>query len=72
MKQMSKQLQVNFDDIESGDGVVDIAVRYDTNKGEFEFITEENGLPVELPAHVFVGILSLMINCRSKDFETVE
>lgn len=46
-----------FSTIEASEGVVDIAIRYDTESGKYEYGIEENGLPSELPTHVFLGIL---------------
>lgn len=54
---MSKSLNVEFHQLETGEGVVDIAIRYNTKTGSYNFLMEENGLPTTLPMHVFNGIL---------------
>lgn len=54
---MSKQLIVDFHSLEQGVGMVDIAIRYDVKTGRYNYLIEENGLPVTLPMHVFNGIL---------------
>jgi hypothetical protein len=59
---MSKQLNVEFHSLESGEGVVDIAIRYDTKTGSYNFLIEEKGLPVSLPMHVFNGILMNLVS----------
>ncbi|MCM3746536.1 hypothetical protein M3223_04125 [Paenibacillus pasadenensis] len=65
---MGKALNVEFHEIEATAGVVDIAIRYDTNTGAYNFLLEENGLPTTLPMHVFNGILINLIQeaCRGK------
>lgn len=54
---MTKQLNIEFHSLETGEGIVDIAIRYNVNTGSYNFLIEENGLPVTLPMHVFNGIL---------------
>jgi hypothetical protein len=54
---MSKQLNVEFHQLETGEGIVDIAIRYNVKTGSYNFLIEENGLPTTLPMHVFNGIL---------------
>lgn len=54
---MSKALNVEFNSMDADIGVVDIAIRYDTKTGRFNYMMEENGLPTTLPTHVFSGIL---------------
>lgn len=57
-----KQLNVEFHEISAKAGVVDIAIRYDTNSGQYNFLIEENGIPTTLPMHVFNGILFSVLN----------
>lgn len=47
--------------IPSEEGVLDIGIRYNTKTGQYCYRTEEQGLPVSVPAHVWTGILQLMI-----------
>lgn len=54
---MNKQLNVEFHELASGTGIVDIAIRYNVKTGSYNFLIEENGLPTTLPMHVFNGIL---------------
>lgn len=54
---MSKNLNIEFHELKSSEGMVDIAIRYDTKTGRYNYMMEENGLPVTLPSHVFSGIL---------------
>lgn len=54
---MSKELSVEFHSLDTGEGVIDFAIRYDTKTGAYNFLIEENGLPTTLPMHVFNGIL---------------
>lgn len=54
---MRKQLNIEFHSMEAGPGVVDIAIRYDTKTGRFNYMLEENGLPTTLPTHIFSGII---------------
>lgn len=54
---MGKSLNVEFHELDAGEGVVDIAIRFDTKSGSYNFVLEENGLPTTLPMHVFNGIL---------------
>lgn len=63
---MSKTLTVEFHSVEAGPGVVDMAIRFDTKTGRYNFMIEENGLPTGLPMHVFNGILTNLIQeaCR--------
>lgn len=64
---MSKTLNVEFHQIESGSGIVDLAIRFDTKTGSYNFMVEENGLPTTLPMHIFNGIMFCIMNdaCRS-------
>lgn len=57
---MSKSLSVEFDDMESGSGIFDLAIRYDVKKGNYEFCVEENGVPTTMFSHEFVGILKMI------------
>jgi hypothetical protein len=59
---MSKTLNVEFHSLASASGVVDIAIRYNTVTGSYNFLIEENGLPTTLPKHVFNGILINLVN----------
>jgi hypothetical protein len=59
---MNKALNVEFHEIEAAPGVVDIAIRYDTKTGSYNFVIEETGLPTTLPLHVFNGILFSILN----------
>lgn len=43
--------------LESRPGTVDIALRYDTVTGHYNYRVEECGLPASVPMHVFNGIL---------------
>jgi hypothetical protein len=54
---MSKQLTVEFHELDQGTGVIDLAIRFDTTTGRYNFMIEENGLPTTLPSHIFNGIL---------------
>lgn len=54
---MNKSLNIEFHELEAAEGVVDIGIRYNTKTGNYNYVIEENGLPVTLPAHVFSGIL---------------
>lgn len=54
---MSRALNVEFHEMDSGAGIVDIAIRYDVKTGSYNFLLEENGLPTTVPMHVFTGIL---------------
>lgn len=54
---MSKQLTVEFHELDQGPGVIDLAIRFDTKTGSYNFMIEENGLPTTLPSHIFNGIL---------------
>lgn len=60
---MGKTFTTEFD-MESGEGIVDIAIRTNTKNGQWEFAMEENGVPVTLPQHILFGILvGVMKNC---------
>lgn len=65
---MSKQLNVEFHELEAGEGIVDICIRYDVKTGNHNFLIEENGLPTSLPMHVFNGILFNLASeaCRGR------
>lgn len=54
---VSKQLSIEFHELAAGEGIVDIAIRFDTKSGSYNFLIEENGLPTTLPMHVFNGIM---------------
>jgi hypothetical protein len=47
--------------IPAKDGTIDIAIRYDTVDGHYNWRVEENGLPVSVPQHVMSGILMNII-----------
>ncbi|MMZ46530.1 hypothetical protein D1872_81470 [compost metagenome] len=72
---MSKVFTTEFVSMNSGPGIIDIAIRFNNNMGgncgEFEFSLEENGIPVTVPAHILVGILVTMANhiTQSSPFE---
>jgi len=55
-----RKLQVEFESIESKPGVLDLAIRYDGNSGSFEYVVEENGIPVSVPAHIVAGVLAIV------------
>lgn len=57
----TKQLNVEFHKINAAPGVIDIAIRYDTKDGRYNFVMEENGLPTTCPMHVFNGILTCVM-----------
>lgn len=54
---MRKKLNVEFHELSSETGVIDIAIRFDTKTGQYNFVIEEQGLPTTLPMHVFNGIM---------------
>ena len=58
---MSKQFCVEFEKMESKPGTLDLALRIDTETGDYEFIIEESGLPVTVPYYQFVGLMQLLI-----------
>jgi hypothetical protein len=60
----SKEFETEFLNIDSGEGVVDIAIRYDTNTGDYNYCIEESGIPATLPVHVFMGILEAVKRTR--------
>lgn len=47
----------NFKQLKSGQGTLDIAIRFDSVTGAYELILEENGLPTETPVNAIVGAL---------------
>lgn len=57
-----KQLQVEFENMESKPGTLDVAVRVDMETGDFEFTIEENGLPTTVPYILFAGALQMVLN----------
>jgi predicted subunit of tRNA(5-methylaminomethyl-2-thiouridylate) methyltransferase len=57
----TKELHVEFNHIKAAPGVIDIAIRYDTKDGRYNFVMEENGLPTSAPMHVFNGILTCVM-----------
>lgn len=59
-----KTFSVEFESLEADEGVVDFAIRYNTKTGEYNYVIEECGVPVTLPAHVFVGILTIVQSGR--------
>lgn len=65
---MAKGLQVEFNHMESGEGVMDVAVRVNVKTGEFEYVMEENGLPTTVPYIVFAGALQMVLNLAAKNF----
>lgn len=68
----NKKLNVEFHTLESGAGVVDIAIRYDTKTGAYDFLLEESGLPIALPAHVFTGVLFNLASDAARGANTQE
>jgi hypothetical protein len=78
---MSKQLIVEFHSLEGAPGVLDIAIRYDTKTGRYNFVMEESGLPTTAPMHVFNGVLTCVMQAavagvidgyRSEDIVDIE
>lgn len=58
---MNRQLNVEFHSLDAAPGLLDIAIRYDTKSGRYNFVMEENGLPTTAPMHVFNGILTCVM-----------
>ena len=65
---MGKGFSVEFDSLEAGEGILDLALRTNVNTGQFEFIIEEAGLPITVPYYQFCGLLTMMINHSSQRF----
>jgi hypothetical protein len=55
-----KNLTVEFETLRAGVGVLDVAIRYDANTGSFEYIVEENGLPVMIRPNELAGVLAIV------------
>ncbi|WP_199614660.1 hypothetical protein [Paenibacillus alkalitolerans] len=58
---MDKKFIAEFDNVDPGEGVLDIAIRLNTKNGDWELYIEENGMPVSVPEHVLVGALGCVI-----------
>lgn len=58
MTKGSKNLNFDFNHLESGEGIVDMVIRFDSKTGAFEFYVEENGLPTSVPAFMIIGMLN--------------
>jgi hypothetical protein len=65
---LSKDLQVQFDSMEAGPGVLDIAMRINVQTQDYEFVFEENGLPVKVPHYQLVGLLQMLIGHATHRF----
>ncbi|WP_433958563.1 hypothetical protein [Cytobacillus horneckiae] len=57
-----KQLNVEFESLESKPGTLDVAIRVNVEEGSFEFVIEENGLPTTVPYIHLAGALQLVLN----------
>lgn len=58
---MSKSFSVEFERLDSGVGILDLALRFNPQDGEYEFVIEENGIPITVPFYQFAGMLQMLI-----------
>lgn len=62
------KLITEFKDLKAGAGVIDIAIRVDTNTGMYELVASEDGNYTAVPANGLINALDSVANAVAEKF----